>query len=339
LPRLLAIVACEDSNAASPIRRERVDAVLYTPMNSSAYPSPLDETEPVVERGCYNVSSVCDKWMHRFGMDVRELFGSRETFSLFEGVRTGCQFFRPLEIAGNSAFYEQLQRFDWYYAPTKWEHRTAARLLKRSRRVLEIGCGTGHFLEELRRRGIADVEGWELNPAAALEGQRCGRPVFERNLFDAAEEDEGKWDAVCSFQVLEHVPSPLNFSEACYRAAKPGGLVLFAVPDNDAFLARDDDNVLNLPPHHMSRWSLRSFSALGELLGMELLLRKREPLAARHVHWFVELLMRGASSKQRPRRDWLVFNRLFGWIAPVLLKSGVRQLIGGQSMLIAFRKP
>jgi SAM-dependent methyltransferase len=69
---------------------------------------------------------------------------------------------------------------------------------------------------------------------------------------------------VCAFQVLEHVPDPRAFLASCVYCLKPGGRLILSVPAEDSFTGLVPNNCLNLPPHHLTRWSDKALLALRE---------------------------------------------------------------------------
>ncbi len=100
-----------------------------------------------------------------------------------------------------------------------------------SRRVLEIGCGNGFFLDKLRAVGYADVWGVEpgrqaVETAAASVRDRILCDVFRPDLFPA-----GHFDAVCCFQIFDHLPDPNAFLEGVRTVLRSGG-VLVAINHN-----------------------------------------------------------------------------------------------------------
>jgi len=122
---------------------------------------------------------------------------------------------------------------------------TYGRLLERLNRhgaakgaLLEIGCGNGFFLEEALAQGWRDVRGVEpggetIEAAHPDIRGRIVRDLMREGLFPAEE-----FDAVCLFQVLDHLPDPVAVLNACRSALKPGGLILAANHNVEAFSAR-----------------------------------------------------------------------------------------------------
>ena len=67
--------------------------------------------------------------------------------SVIKGSPIWFAFYTPSELAGSASLYEQLQKFDWYYMPEKWEFRQALSWIQAEhgvRRLLEVG-GRGFF--------------------------------------------------------------------------------------------------------------------------------------------------------------------------------------------------
>jgi SAM-dependent methyltransferase len=98
------------------------------------------------------------------------------------------------------------------------------------RRVLDAGCGAGHYVASLLERG-ADARGVEIDTAklakvrtpAGVRG-RLVQGDLERAPFASA-----SFDLVLLNEVLEHVPDDAAALREAFRLLRPGGaLVLFA---------------------------------------------------------------------------------------------------------------
>lgn len=88
--------------------------------------------------------------------------------------------------------------------PAYFDEQLAAFLVKHlaGSTVLDLGCGVGRYVHELRAAGIA-ADGYDGHPnTAAITGGVCG-------VVDLAEPfDLGRrWDAVLCLEVVEHVPA------------------------------------------------------------------------------------------------------------------------------------
>ncbi len=97
------------------------------------------------------------------------------------------------------------------------------------RRLLEVGCGNGHFLVEARERGWT-VAGLELSRShverARARGLDVRHGILEDGLFDAE-----PFHAVVAIEVLEHVPDPASFLAQCTRRLAPGGALFLTTPN------------------------------------------------------------------------------------------------------------
>ncbi|REK09981.1 MAG: class I SAM-dependent methyltransferase [Planctomycetota bacterium] len=92
--------------------------------------------------------------------------------------------------------------------------------------LLEVGCGSGHFLDECRRRGY-EVAGCEVDPGRA----RYCREELDIEVETAYVEDsqlpEHSFDIVFHVDLLSHFPDPVKSLRAMTRLLKPGGVLCF----------------------------------------------------------------------------------------------------------------
>src|ERR1051326_6827357 len=86
------------------------------------------------------------------------------------------------------------------------------------------------------------------------------------------------FDAVCIFQLLEHVVDPVALLQVAQRLLKPNGILIVAVPDNAGPVKYFGTALTELPPHHLSRWRASSFRAGLPRFGFEIQRIAYEPL-------------------------------------------------------------
>jgi SAM-dependent methyltransferase len=113
-------------------------------------------------------------------------------------------------------------------------HRARIRRLERLAgapgRVLDIGCGPGRFLDQMRSRGWETV-GTERTDAAA----RQARDVFGLDVrvqdLDAFIAEGATFDAVVLWHVAEHIHDPAMTFVDIARLLRPGGVAMVGVPN------------------------------------------------------------------------------------------------------------
>jgi SAM-dependent methyltransferase len=103
--------------------------------------------------------------------------------------------------------------------------------------VLDLGCGSGWFLEGMRRLGW-DTYGVEISEQAALLGRKSrGLRIFHGTLKDA-KFPSMFFDYVRANHSFEHISRPNETLEEIRRILKPEGKLLIGVPNISGLNAR-----------------------------------------------------------------------------------------------------
>ena len=121
---------------------------------------------------------------------------------------------------------------------------------QRCEALLEIGCGNGFFLQQALRQGWQEVRGVEPSADAVAKAppevrEMIAQDVMHRGLFEPE-----SFDAVCLFQVLDHISDPIALLQECLRVLRPGGHIL----------------ALN---HNVSAWSARLLGERSPIVDIE----------------------------------------------------------------------
>lgn len=301
--------------------------------------SPLvPESKDVTLLQIISVNSLIQSWKKEFEIDISdELEGITEIY-LYRCNQTHLNFFLPSNIVGSSQLYENLEKFNWYYIPRKWEHDVAFEDLKGYKRILEVGCGKGAFVKRLRNSKF-EAEGIEFNSKAVEHAQTENIPVISSSLEEVLNSQPEQFDAVCAFQVLEHVSDPYKFISNLVSLARIGGKIIFAVPNADSFL-KHQFNLLDMPPHHMTQWQISTFEFLEKIFPLKIVGFSVEPLSIIHANGY--FLSYCEAWIERFPVSKIFLNR---YTLPVLIKSfrvavrmGAGRLLIGQSLYVCFEK-
>jgi len=252
--------------------------------------------------------------MLKVDLEKREL----TTIELRQCRACDLRFYVPA-VSGDERFYDSLQKFDWYYVSEKPEYEFAARYISSEDRVLEVGAGRGAFSGKIKPKSY---EGLELSEAAAQQAQQRGIQVHKRSLAEHSTEHENAYDVVCSFQVLEHIPDTRSFIELSLRCLKRGGKLIYSVPWEDGFTGRQSNNVLNMPPHHATRWSDKALGHVAELFNLQVIAIGYDVLSDLHIRAFSTTLIENSLNRTLGRRH----RTLDGVFSSILVKAPVRLL-------------
>ncbi|MBI5210067.1 MAG: class I SAM-dependent methyltransferase [Elusimicrobia bacterium] len=191
----------------------------------------------------------------------------------------GCEvgFCVPFENPG-SGYYAQFEDLYPHQAQRttdamSFEYDECLRFLRGrkldGRRLLDIGCGAGGFLNRARGEGFG-VWGVDFNEVRLdlIRSELGIDTVFHGSLEDfAAAHPDLRFDVITMFQVLEHLDRPGRWLEKARSLLAPGGFFFVAVPNRgrtfDPFQGPGMEE-LDTPPNHLTRWSA---SALRGFLG------------------------------------------------------------------------
>jgi 2-polyprenyl-3-methyl-5-hydroxy-6-metoxy-1,4-benzoquinol methylase len=309
----------------------------YNQSNIKPIVSPLTKTNNVIKLKTIQTSRIIELYKANFNINVEYLLSESTEIELFQCNDSGYRFYYPFNIAGDSAFYEQLQKFSWYYMPWKWEHMETAKFLVPNMKLLEVGCAHGEFLEKIQKQKKVHVVGLELNNTAVCLARKKGLEVFAELVEDHAKNHYEEYDVVCSYQVLEHITDIHTFIEGSLQCLKKDGLLIIGVPNNSSFVRwYADEDLLNMPPHHMGLWSPKTLKKLEIYYSLSFIKLKNEPLQKYHYDWYLTILEN--KLQQRSRILYNIFQktgiiRLLRFLIPYF-----SFLITGHTTFVVFKK-
>jgi cyclopropane fatty-acyl-phospholipid synthase-like methyltransferase len=141
--------------------------------------------------------------------------------------------------------------------------KTLQQFLKPGSSILEVGCATGWFVQAARQAGFdavgIDVSQWAIeHPAPGAEGH-----IFQASVIDLAASSttprkaDRMFDAVVSWEMLEHVPEDLVSSAlaAMFTVTRSDGLWVHRIALEDAadHHAHDDVTHFTIKPRQFWR--------------------------------------------------------------------------------------
>lgn len=136
-------------------------------------------------------------------------------------------------------------------------------------KLFEIGCATGFFLDESRRRGM-DVRGADLSPfGIRYAKEMLGLNVEQVGFTESRVEDT--FDVVASFFSLEHIVDQKLAFEKISQILNPGGFFILSIPSisGPLFDCHLDQWLETHPEDHMADYSPEGLKRILPLYGLE----------------------------------------------------------------------
>ena len=105
-------------------------------------------------------------------------------------------------------------------------------------RVLDVGCAAGFFLELMKGEGF-DVWGVELSAAIAEDARdRVGDDRIHVGTLEDAPYPERQFDLISFWDVVEHLPDPVDALRRARALMKPEGLLVLETQNVESRFAR-----------------------------------------------------------------------------------------------------
>lgn len=148
----------------------------------------------------------------------------------------------PYEDDVTAEIYQDFSFNDSYENPILWESFFQqmfkyANLYKPSGKILDIGCGSGFFIQLAKKKGY-DTYGVELNKEAV----EYARKTFSLNIQNidlvAANFPDNYFDIITCSQLLEHIAKPNDLLKEIHRILKDDGILMIEVPNFAGFVVK-----------------------------------------------------------------------------------------------------
>lgn len=136
-------------------------------------------------------------------------------------------------------------------------------------KILEIGCGTGLFLERLRTQFInleMEFLGIEIDPNSATIAKQRGFSIINENAENLLQNQNQQFDIIIHFELIEHLIDPRMFIMNCRNLLEPDGYMILTTCNEDGL---DNQSIgynwpnrmmahALFPPMHLNAYNTRN---------------------------------------------------------------------------------
>lgn len=220
-------------------------------------------------------------------------------------------FSDPMLEAG-SDFYEWVTKSAKTYPFSRWEWFECFRILKTlpdhnakvSYELLDVGCGSGHFLQSLKALPSWHGIGLDFNASAIHLCQSKGLAAMQGNIGSVRSLVTTQFDAITLWHVVEHVSNPVQLISEAKMLLNSDGMIFFSVPLSPLSYEASWTDPLNAPPHHLTRWKIASIESFAKRVGMSvaIFLPEADGIAARVARSLMLQSVSPYSGLSKPRK-------------------------------------
>ncbi|MEE9354070.1 MAG: class I SAM-dependent methyltransferase [Methylococcaceae bacterium] len=196
-----------------------------------------------------------------------------------------CEFcYSNPYVAGDKRFYYLAYERPGYPS-WKWEfqitHDILSDIFKTNFKMLEIGAGDGSFVERVvdKLTPKDNIFCTEFSETGRDKISKLGVNCSSEHVRNLSNQDlKESLDAICMFQVLEHMDEiDLLFQKLNWLLKKNGSLFI-SVPNASRVVFNElNGALLDMPPNHIGRWNKVCFEYIGKRYGFEIKNHKVEP--------------------------------------------------------------
>lgn len=97
-------------------------------------------------------------------------------------------------------------------------------------KLLDVGCGIGHFLFTAKRRHW-DVKGLDVSPAASRAAKEAYGIDVAIGTLENANFERAQFDVITLWDVIEHIRRPLENVQAANRLLRHSGIIAMKTPN------------------------------------------------------------------------------------------------------------
>jgi len=149
---------------------------------------------------------------------------SEDREKMFEEYLTSS--YQQANILDESQFIKASEGFEQMYQGYLPEDKSA--------KILEVGCGCGHFLYFLKKKGYENYQGMDISPQLVdYCKEHITKNIVQADIFDFLRNKEGVYDCIVAHDVQEHIPKEqmLDFLKLIFVSLKDEGIFISRVPN------------------------------------------------------------------------------------------------------------
>ena len=140
---------------------------------------------------------------------------------------------------GLDILFAQEEKHFWFIARKEYILQNFTKYIKKHKKIIEIGAGTGNVSRFLKRNGYDNISVGEMHLSGLEYAKNYGiKDCYQFDLLNTPFEKE--FDVICMFDVLEHIENDSLALQNVHKSLSGGGNIVISVPSHMWLWNRDD---------------------------------------------------------------------------------------------------
>ncbi len=145
--------------------------------------------------------------------------------------------------------FHRTEEWNWWFVARRHTMKCLLKNVDKKSQILDIGCGGGPLLAELKELGFANAEGVDISKEAITKCKQRGLNVYQTDAHHLQYE-ENSFDVLIASDSLEHLQNDDAALKNWHHILKPGGKIVVCGPAY-MFLWSEHDII----HHHYKRYT------------------------------------------------------------------------------------
>jgi 2-polyprenyl-3-methyl-5-hydroxy-6-metoxy-1,4-benzoquinol methylase len=226
---------------------------------------------------------VCNSNNINYIITAQDFLVSREEFQISACNKCGLRFTNPRpdddQLAGYYDSTEYISHNDkgsslvssLYKIARTFTQRRKWKLIEKlsqNKTLLDMGCGTGSFLDYCQQHGW-QISGVEPNETARKQAEDKTKITIQQGLSEVA---DSSFEVITLWHVLEHLPDLEQIMNQLKSLLAPGGILIIAVPNFEAYEASVFKEYWAAydVPRHLYHFNRKSVEHLANIHGLKI---------------------------------------------------------------------
>jgi len=168
-------------------------------------------------------------------------------------------------IPGDEKYYDEISKT---YVARRWDKEIVQKFFKGANSILDVGSGPRPVFLGIKKRPLSTDFILDQNPFVISTIKKMG--INFAYTIDELEAKRIRFSHISALHFLEHISAPHQVMIDLSKLLRKNGEIWISVPNRERLGKDFEAEPFDMPPHHLTTWTLDSLIILGQRVGLEI---------------------------------------------------------------------